>query len=186
MGCGANKANTQGIANITLTQPMNADSEAMFIPKSETELKNAQKTVLNSGSLTVLEDWDVHMEQPARSKRKREETFEIKDSKDQSNIVNPAQIQPEPIKSLNSVTQMSPNLFEYKRPSVFSDDLASTTQIKLPPLYPNKPKLPDIDDIYNSPGSFDFDFLLDESSNREERNKRGVLVDELLEDLENI
>lgn len=186
MGCGANKANTQGIANITLTQPMNADSDAMFLPKKEVELNNAQKTHMNSGSLTVFEDGDVFMEQPARSKPKREETFELKDIEDQHNIVNPELQQPEPSKSVNTVTQTQPKLIQPQKPNEVTPDLAFQTQGKLPPLYPSKPKLPDVDDIYKRPGSFDFDFLQDESSNREEKSKRGVLVDELLEDLENI
>ena len=186
MGCGANKGNTQGIANITLTKPMNADSEAMFLPKKEVELNNAQKTHLNSGSLTVFEDGDVFMEQPARSKCKREDTFELKDLEDETNIVNPAQKQPEPSKSVNSVTQEDTNVAESQKPIVVPQNLATQTQVKLPPLYPNKPKLPDVDDIYNDPGSFDFDFLQDLSSYREEKSNRGVLVDELLEDLENI
>ena len=184
MGCGAKQGSTQGVANITLTSPINADSEAMFLPKKEEKLNH--KTVLNSGSLTVFEDGDVFMEQPARSKGKRKDTFELKDLEDQTNIVNPAQKQPEPSKSVKFVTPEDTNSAESHKPIVVPQNLATQTQGKLPPLYPNKPKLPDVDDIYISPSSFDFDFLQDLSSYREERSKRGVLVDELLEDLENI
>ena len=192
MGCGANKGNKQEISNITLTQQLGGDSDKVFQQKHEAEYNTAQKTHLESGGLTVLEDGDVYLEQPAKTLLKRLDTFEPNEIQIQNKPGNSDSNPPDLTKTLSDHIRPDEQTVAQKQNSISQYTMNRQDTFKLPPIHPNRPKIPllqgtaDLDYIDKDPGSFDFDFLLDESSHREERRNRDVIVNQLLEDLDEL
>lgn len=186
MGCGANKGNNQAIAIITLTQQLGIYSDQMFQQKFNIENNTAQKTHLDSAGLTIFDHGDVYIEKPAKALLIRLETQTHDKPTHLHSILQDSS------KTTNTLIKTEELTLAHKQNSIPIYSTDKQIPSKLPPIYSNRQNIRllqgtmDLDYIEKYPKSFDFDFKFAESSSKEEKRKRDVMVDELLEDLDNI